>query len=257
MLRQLSHCTDTQLEYLLARVREIASLGDEAALIETDKLVWEITEEEGEWGETMERTAPEQETPYQPGIPFQQQPAFVFERRMDTVKLWLRQFQGNVRDSRINHWVVLRFEQFLNESKEFSVPVDLEDTRWVQLMNECQDSVNQVWEVVLTKTLGECSSRTFKNIASVTSMMTDLEQTVGGYIQRHALTDEMKQMIHTAKERGARFRWSKKIADAGVAERAGYLGKAAGLRREAEALLVQDWAMVFPCEVPPEASLSA
>ena len=250
MLRQLSHCTDTQLEYLLARVREIAALGDEAALIETDKLVWEITEEEGEWGETMERAAPGEGGVYQPGIGVLDQPSFVLERRMETISAWLKQFQDNSRDSRINHWLVLRFEGFLNESRVFDVPVDLEDERWVRLMNKCSHSVDQVWGVVLSKTLEECSSWTFKNIASVTSMMTDLEQAVGGYTQHHSLTDDMKQTIRTAKERGARFRWNKKIADAGVAEKAGYAGKAAGLRREAEALLVQDWAMVFPGEEP-------
>ena len=41
MLKRLSGASDAQLQYYLARVREIASLGDEAALIETDKLLWE------------------------------------------------------------------------------------------------------------------------------------------------------------------------------------------------------------------------
>src|SRR5229473_484909 len=44
MLKRLSELNEERLAYFLARIREIALLGDEAALIETDKLIWEFWE---------------------------------------------------------------------------------------------------------------------------------------------------------------------------------------------------------------------
>ena len=252
MLKQLSHYTDGQLEYLLARVREIAALGDEAALIETDKLVWEIMGDEEEGGSYVASLSPPGESAPQPQGGVHDPSGYGDYARLSRIGSSHERFKRYIQGGILNQWIILQFERNINGVDDYGVLVDTEDEHWARLMSECQESIDQAWEVLLRKTLGGCSARTFKNIASVASMMTDLEQIVEGYTQRHVLTDEMKQMIHTAKERGARFRWGKKTADADVAEKAGYVGKAVGLRREAEALLGQDWAMVFGGEEPPK-----
>jgi hypothetical protein len=252
MLKQLSHYTDGQLEYLLARVREIAALGDEAAIIETDKLVWEIMGDEMEGDGYVATLSPDDEGASPPTVPFHDQPAHALERRISHIEFSHERLKRHLRDGYLNHWIVLQFDRDINGDGNYWGPIDLEDERLVRLVGEYQKSLDDAWHIVVPKTLKECASWTFKNIASVSSMMTDLEQVVGGYTQHHALTEEMQRIIRDAKERGARFRWGKKISDAEVAEAAGYVGKAVGLRKEAEALLVKDWAMVFGGEEPPK-----
>lgn len=254
MLKHLSHYTHGQLDYLLARIREVAALGDEAALIETDKLVWEIMGDDEEGGGYVASLTPAGDSPPQPTVPFYDQPAHALERRISHIEFSHECLKRHLRDGPLNHWIVLQFDRDINGDQNYWRPMDLEDERLVLLMGEYQKSLDDAWQIVVPKTIKECASWPFKNIASVSSMMTSLEQVVGGYTQHHALTDEMKQMIREAKERGARFRWGKKISDAEVAEAAGYIGKATGIRKEAEALLAKDWVMVFAGEDLPEAS---
>lgn len=250
MLKQLSHYTDGQLEYLLARVREIAALGDEAAMIETDKLVWEIMGDEEDGGSYVASLTPDSDTTPQPVFPlYDLSPSL--GRHLYHVEYSHERFKEHLRNGTLNYWIVFHFDNDINGNNVNWPAIDLDDERWARLIKECQDSLIQAWQLLVPKTLKECASWSFKNIASVSSMMTSLEQVIEGYTQHHALTDEMKQMIYTSKERGARFRWGKKIGDAEVAEAAGYVGKAVGIRKEAKALLVRDWAMVFKGEEPP------
>ena len=250
MLKQLSHYSDGQLEYLLARVREIAALGEEAALIETDKLVWEIMGDEEEGGSYVASLTPDSDTTPQPVFPlYDLTPSL--GRHLYHVEYSHERFKEHLRNGTLNYWIVFHFDNDINGNNVNWPAIDLDDERWARLIKECQDSLNQAWQLLVPKTLKECASWSFKNIASVSSMMTSLEQVIEGYTQHHALTDEMKQMIYTSKQRGARFRWAKKIGDAEVAEAAGYVGKAVGIRKEAKALLVRDWAMVFKGEEPP------
>lgn len=254
MLKQLSYYTDGQLDYLLARIREVAALGDEAALIETDKLVWEIMGDEEEGGGYVASLTPAGDSPPQPVVPFHDQPAHDLGRHLHYIEYSHERFREHLRNGTLNYWIVFHFDTDINGNNVNWPPLDLDDERWARLIKECQDSLSQAWQIVVPKTLKECASWPFKNIASVSSMMTSLEQVVEGYTQHHALTEEMQQVMREAKERGARFRWGKKISDAKVAEAAGYVGKATGIRKEAEALLAKDWAMVFAGEALPEAS---
>ena len=69
--------------------------------------------------------------------------------------------------------------------------------------------------------------------------------------QKGKLTPELQQRIQQGRERAARFRAEKKLADARVAEAAGRSQTSVRLKKEATALLAQDWEAFFPGETPP------
>ena len=69
--------------------------------------------------------------------------------------------------------------------------------------------------------------------------------------KRGRFTDELRQRARAARERLARYRAQKKLDDAAVSEAGGNAKKAEKLRREAAALLAQDWPRAFAGEPPP------
>ena len=248
MLKSLSRYSETQLTYLLERVREIAALGDEAALIETDKMVWEIMEEEGGLDDIVDTSAL---PPPQGGEDHTEwQRNYDQGQRFYHVQYVLRQVQKAIEDHSIDFWDLSRLKSAVihQDHRDFN---GSEDQEWEKVKAEGGALLDDAYEMVMNKVLDRASSRQFKNIASVGAMIDHIDRVTEGCADVRPLTDEYAQRVRAAKERGARFRWGKKIADAEVAEAAGFMGKATSLRREAVALLVQDWAMVFDGEKPP------
>jgi hypothetical protein len=89
------------------------------------------------------------------------------------------------------------------------------------------------------------------NVLSAECIQEEMEEAADFFRQARNLTPELQQQIRQGQERGARYRASKKLSQAQVAEAAGRSRVTERLKKEASALLAQDWALFFPGETPP------
>ncbi|MCA1631826.1 MAG: hypothetical protein LC785_15435 [Acidobacteria bacterium] len=103
-----------------------------------------------------------------------------------------------------------------------------------------------------TNMVDACLAATFTTSASVKSILRKLNQTEDELKRGKKLTDALKQKIRKGKERAAWYRAKKKLDEARVAEAGGNIIKHDKYRREAEALLRQDWSVIFPSEQSPD-----
>lgn len=103
----------------------------------------------------------------------------------------------------------------------------------------------------LTNTIRQCLTAQIVNTQSAKVLLRDLEEAEDTLRKTDRLTDELSQNIRRARERVAWHRAKKKLDDAGVAAASGNQKKSDKLRLEADTMLKQDWATVFPDETPP------
>ena len=239
MPKRLSGVDEVQLGYFLERVREIAAVGEEAAPIEMDKFLWEILKAE-EDDEEEEESIDEVTTSYPGDAEIQRQNAREF----------LQPFRRKVKEKSVHSYDVRFFRDSL-KGRVYRDGRGTDDPELGRLMAEGLALAAQAVRVSLERELDECLTRTFSNVMSVGNMLDSLDRELRLFLEDNDLTQDLAASIRKIKERGARFRWNKKRSAADVAEKVGSVGKAAGLRREADAVLVQDWEMVFPGEVPP------
>jgi hypothetical protein len=96
--------------------------------------------------------------------------------------------------------------------------------------------------------------RRISNVLSIQRIREEMMEATAFLQQKGNLTPELQQRIRQGQERAARFRADKKLADARVAEAAGRSQTNERLRKEAAAVLAQDWEAFFPNETPPQIS---
>jgi hypothetical protein len=101
-------------------------------------------------------------------------------------------------------------------------------------------------------TIDECETAPVITSLSTKSIIRRLDDAANVLRDKHRFTPEVQQKVRAIKERIARERAKKKLADAGVAEAGGSTVKAGKLRKEAAAVLKQDWASIFPNESTPD-----
>ena len=89
------------------------------------------------------------------------------------------------------------------------------------------------------------------NVLSAECIREEMEEAAEFFRQTGNLMPELQQQIRQGKERGARYRASKKLSEAQVAEAAGRSRATERLKKEAAAMLAQDWKSFFPSEAPP------
>ena len=110
---------------------------------------------------------------------------------------------------------------------------------------------DQAETVAYSNTINQCLTAAFTTSSSVTSTIKKLTEVQVELQRRKKLTPESKQKIREGKERAAQHRAKKKLAEAHVAKAGGSLIKYDKYKREAEAILKQDWETVFPKEQAP------
>ena len=245
MLKILSGFRENQLGYFLKRIREIAILGDEAALIETDKFIWEVLRGDGPEDEGVKRAREEAAKAHWEAVRIRK------EAKVVEVREFLQAFQKKISRKTVSFYDIQEFRVLLQRTMSHSFDAWSEGVEIAQFKAEGLALADQAAPVAFDSGIEQCHIWTFRNITSVLSMLNALEAQVTQFLVKNELTPDMVAKIREIKERGARYRWNKKRSDADVAEEAGFGGKAAALRREADAVLVQDWEMVFPDEVPP------
>ena len=103
----------------------------------------------------------------------------------------------------------------------------------------------------LSNMINECLRAAFTSSVSVASTVRKLTEVQLELQRRKKLTPELIQQIREGKERAARHRARKKLNDAQLAKAGGSLIKYEKYKREAEAILKQDWATIFPKDQPP------
>lgn len=101
---------------------------------------------------------------------------------------------------------------------------------------------DQAEMVAYSNVIDQCMTTAFATNASVTSTVKRLSEAGAELQRRKLLTPELKQRIRAAKERAALHRANKKLQEAQVAKAGGSAIKYEKYKREAEAILKQDWA---------------
>ncbi len=109
-------------------------------------------------------------------------------------------------------------------------------------------------EAAHLKNLEAALHRRICNVTSVHRILAEMQAAADFFGQQRTLTAELRQRIRQGQERAARHRAVKKLSEARVAEAAGRSRLSERLRREATALLAQDWEDFFPGETPPSVS---
>jgi hypothetical protein len=233
MLKSLSSATDDTLAYYLSRIREIAALGDEAALIETDKLLYE-------WEEGEEGPVPLDSDPSPEGSPP--------PHHVNYLSFEVRRVRERITSDKIvNTW------DADNLRRRVASIVGAEDERSQALRSEAMALAEECERISLERAINKTLEYPLASLNSVTMVLTDLNQALASYTERQSLTPELEADIRRGRERCARMRHDRKIAAAQIADAAEQERKARTLRAEAAALLAQDWHTVFPDEEPPQA----
>lgn len=245
MLKRLSGLPDEKLNYYLDRVREIAGLGDEAAFIETDKLIYEFQ------GEDVEEDEPRNPTEWK------ERDA---EIRLHNAKNELRYLQTKVNslktkletDAPIRYWDAnLSFSETII-GKTWSPDVrEVLGKELDELKAVMPDILDRATKAGYYQLLDETLAAPIHNVVSSRNILDDIEKVIKFFTSRNLFDEELKDRVRQSRERIAWHRAKKKLADAKVAEAGGNLKGVAKRRSEAEALLAQDWAEVFPEETPP------
>jgi DNA repair exonuclease SbcCD ATPase subunit len=236
MLKCLSGFNDELLHYYLARIREISSLGDEAAIIETDKMVWEIFNSKPATGddEAWERDDARDDLK---GINQELTELRNKLKRNVQISMWEVESLRERADELGNEWNAASLAEFADELRKAK--------------EEATTIADQAETSARLQVIDESLSQTIHNVSSVQSIFRQLKEASEFLESRDQLTDELKEKIRQGKERAAWYRAKKKLADADVAEAGGSHIKAPKLRKEAAVLLAQDWAVAFPDEEPP------
>jgi hypothetical protein len=223
----LSGLTDAQLRDYLTEVRRIATLDDAAALVELDTMLWGA----GEMITTAAGARPD-------------------------VGAWLSQghevgaarFQQDLAAARANLDFPERIGPWDAMHLRQNATIYTDDAAARREALSVADSLEVGYagaqlERALTEPITSTASLP-KHHRAIGFALMELEK-------RGRLTDELRQRARAARERLARFRYQKNIDESQVADAGGNVKRAEKLRREAVALLGQDWPRAFPGEAPP------
>lgn len=244
MIKKLSGLSDDRLQYFLDRVREINAHDEVAALIETDKLIWEIWEEDIQSDDEEDEHSDELAIDDDSDDYFELDPITEAEQGAETVRQLLKSGE-TVSQGRISHLESLRDQAHLR-------------SQWRRITAQDRSRIEAV-SAVISQLIREASALCFEhelnhfntcplsNINSVMAVLRDLEIAKKLYVERgHQIKPEHEAAFHQILLRCAWMRALKKVSAAKVAEASNQRNKASTLRKEALALLELDWEMVFP-----------
>lgn len=221
---------DDHLLDLLTRIREIAALDDDVASEELLDLVQEIRAG-GNWEleharDVLVRIREEA-----------QHSANVMDRGIPPESWWsARDFMTRVEELG-RRWP-------LDVRKQLAG--DIAETR-----HTVEPIARRASVYAVTFMIKDYLTRQFANTQERDRMLRDLG-TAEETLTKLGEIDQHVSALRAARERLVRYRWSRRMEEAEVAQAGGNAKKAATLQGEARALLKQDWLRVFPSEVPPE-----
>jgi hypothetical protein len=259
MLKKLSSLSDERLSYYLARVREIAQLGDQAALIEVDKLIWEFAAEDLDPDDDAS-TFPMEGGLVSRTISYNISDARDWEReraenelkeltrRVDLAQNMLK------RNTPMEMWASSSLRKMASTLGQYwSEALQTELKGKIQaLKNEAIKLADELDVMMQTQALETALKAPISNSSAVGSILNQITNAVAFLSEKGHLTPDLKSKAREGQERAAWYRARKKLDEAEVAAGGGSESRAAKLKREAAVLLAQDWVRAFPDEDPPE-----
>lgn len=245
MLKSLSGLSEAELKYYVACIRDIAALDDDAALIETDKLLWEMFDS---LSDSQEDNDEEDLNGSQAVYDYRSD----WGRRIERARDAYHRLKEKVDSGTVMHYDIGSLRNYAETLKSVA-PSDTptQNNDFDAIKADINALLSSAEPALFNRVLEDGLHGTLKNINSVFAKDDRIKYALDRFSKHHEVTPEIITKVRQAKERGARFRSQRKLASAKVAEDAGFSVRAAGLRREASAILSQDWEIIFPGEVAP------
>lgn len=131
------------------------------------------------------------------------------------------------------------------EKREFAEQITTTRGRAYAVADEAE-------RVALSANVEDCLTAVFANSTSVRTVLRKIINVEADLRRTKRLTDEFKEKRRNARERAAWYRAKKKLDEVRVAEASGSLLKKEKFTKQAQAMLKQDWATVFPKERTPD-----
>ncbi len=240
----LTSLSEAELAEWLAEVRRVAALPDEQALAGVDTLVWSVLE----WHATQRAVldiaaggslavthAADEDSGWEAQLASEQRA--LLERATADLELQATH-PGSMKG-----WEPDQLRRRANHLGRGASP-DL----YATAHRIADQAESRYWACTLERLAREPLS----SAAGLTKRLTTIDAAVAGLKQLGVLSPTLIAMARDAKEQAAWFRARKRLDDAAVAQAGAQVGKRAfKLRSEAAVMLQQDWARVFPGEIPP------
>lgn len=251
IMHQYTNLNSDELKGYLEKIRRIAKMDNDEALLEVDELIYNLGL----------RCAVDPYTGLRIGSQKDEHSV-----DLDGAKKKLRQFQEMLEDGSESD-MDGELDEETGEIIDIGVLADLLGVNWPKSVKDAlQEELAQVrrkahriadeqeiryWaDVVLAS-----KQRNIYNISSVRGILETLSSAEDVLRKKGALNDELYREIRREKERCVWLRAKRKFSEIEIAEKSGNRSKAARLKREAQALLEQDWRNIFPNEQCPNNDL--
>lgn len=250
MLKRLSPCTEERLPYYLARVREINALGDEAALIETDKMIWEMLKEYK--SDDDDEYEDEEDYDVTDDTDTSTQVPYTFRSTQHEIDLLRSQIEAKEGESVRYSIQRLKFSMQHSKERYKQNPDKALLSAFEEVEREFEVLRKQglaIWFEQRAKELLEHRLATAVSSASVLGHLNSLQDEAE---QEMLLTEQLRETILVAKQRAAWYRAKKRLDEAEVAKAGRSYIRYDKMKAESKVMLMQDWATAFPGEKPPE-----
>lgn len=254
MVKMISGLDNEQIQYFLEEIHRVARLEGDLALVEADKLMWEILSSnkpmqgntvvvdanpaissspvdhieyvdslaEEDQSETLRQLMVDLQSKLDKEADITPNDIIVLESRVS----WLGQF-----------WDKKQREKFAGSS--------------AKLREDAEKVLADLHEALHTQRVIKANHEPIAGITSVQRIYREMNEAHSFFLKKKKLGTELLQQIRSAKERAAKFRAMKKLSEAEVVAGGGNQRKADKLRAEASIMLKQDWAVAFPNEDVP------
>jgi hypothetical protein len=253
-MHRYTNLNNDELKGYLEKIRRIAKMNDDEALLEVDELIYNLGL----------RSAVDPYTGFR--ITSRNHNQIV---DVDAAKQELLEFSDRLENARKSDTSAL-YEELDGDTGEFISIADLadrlghdwpksvKDALHEQLAQIRQEAHKLVDELQIRDNINfilASKTRRIYNTSSVRGILENLSSAEDVLRQKGALNDDLRQEIRRQRENCAWFRTKRKFLEIEVAEKSGNRSKAARLKREAQALLEQDWRNIFPKEQCPNIDL--
>ena len=249
MENYLSGLNESQLRYLVFRVKEVANSTNESILREADKLLCEFQELAGEnktndfnaWDYDEEKENDEFSEEYV------LRDIQDFENKLVDMENCIAQ---NVK---ISEWKFQRLpDQAERLWKFWSKGVRENHTNDIKRLKTEAKRIAKLGEMTsYLRVVEQMMNLPLNTVSSVHKVIQQLENCVAYFEKNGSLTDEIEAKIEKGKNRAVWHRAKKKLAEAEIAEAGCRSSRAIKLKNEAAILLSQDWEVAFPGTMAP------
>lgn len=246
-MQRLSNLDDDELMRYVGKIRRIAKMDDRDAMIEVDELIHDLALH------GLDDSDFASDFGFDIDIPISGQNV-----GLDEAKEYLQKYHRNLENYRKN--MRGEYESTFLRSNVEGLGDDWPDSVKEALQDDLIEAKREANEVL---DLNEClyysiviqaqgKERLIYNTQTVRSILDHLANAETRLQEMNALTDDLQQKLRQGRERCAWFRTKIKLWDVQLAENSGKRTRAFRLRKEAQALLKQDWQKIFPTEQCPD-----